>query len=104
MPETMSAERRSLLKHLGAELVLTPGAEGMNGSIAKAREILESEEKVENIDYGQLIKHMEALEKTLKTYKTVDEWPIDVNNVIQLITGAAIPLVVFFLGNAFGGF
>jgi len=45
MPETMSAERRSLLKHLGAELILTPGAEGMNGSIAKAREILESEEK-----------------------------------------------------------
>ena len=45
MPETMSAERRSLLKHLGAELVLTPGPEGMNGSIAKAREINESEEK-----------------------------------------------------------
>jgi cysteine synthase A len=45
MPDTMSAERRSLLKHLGAELILTPGAEGMNGSIAKAREILESEEK-----------------------------------------------------------
>jgi cysteine synthase A len=45
MPETMSAERRSLLKHLGAELVLTPGPEGMNGSIAKAREIHESEEK-----------------------------------------------------------
>ncbi len=45
MPDTMSAERRSLLKHLGAELILTPGAEGMNGSISKAREILESEEK-----------------------------------------------------------
>ena len=45
MPETMSAERRSLLRHMGAELVLTPGAEGMNGSIAKAREILESEAK-----------------------------------------------------------
>ena len=45
MPETMSSERRSLLKHLGAELILTPGAEGMNGSIARAREILASEEK-----------------------------------------------------------
>jgi cysteine synthase A len=45
MPDTMSAERRSLLKHLGAELILTPGAEGMNGSIAKAREIFESEAK-----------------------------------------------------------
>ena len=45
MPDTMSAERRSLLKHMGAELILTPGAEGMNGSIARAREIVESEEK-----------------------------------------------------------
>ena len=42
MPETMSLERRKLLKHLGAELVLTPGTLGMNGAIAKAREILES--------------------------------------------------------------
>ena len=41
MPETMSVERRSLLQHLGAELVLTPGSEGMKGAIAKAREILE---------------------------------------------------------------
>lgn len=36
MPETMSLERRNLLKTLGAEIVLTPGAEGMAGSIAKA--------------------------------------------------------------------
>jgi cysteine synthase A len=40
MPETMSMERRKLLKHLGAGLVLTPGGEGMKGAIAKAREIL----------------------------------------------------------------
>jgi cysteine synthase A len=40
MPETMSIERRSLLKHLGAELVLTPGPEGMKGAIAKAQEIV----------------------------------------------------------------
>ncbi|MFO7556266.1 MAG: cysteine synthase A [Desulfobacterales bacterium] len=42
MPETMSIERRKLFKHLGAKLVLTPGADGMKGAIAKAREILES--------------------------------------------------------------
>ena len=42
MPDTMSIERRKLLKHLGANLVLTPGAEGMKGAIAKAEKILEN--------------------------------------------------------------
>lgn len=40
MPDTMSIERRKLLKHLGAELVLTPGSEGMKGAIAEAEKIL----------------------------------------------------------------
>lgn len=39
MPDTMSMERRKLLTHLGAELVITPGKEGMKGAIAKARTI-----------------------------------------------------------------
>ena len=39
MPETMSKERRSLLKAYGAQLVLTPGSEGMKGAIAKAEEL-----------------------------------------------------------------
>jgi cysteine synthase A len=39
MPDTMSVERRSLLKALGAELVLTPGANGMPGAIARAEEL-----------------------------------------------------------------
>ena len=41
MPETMSVERRNLLKAYGAEIVLTEGAKGMNGAIAKAKELAE---------------------------------------------------------------
>lgn len=42
MPETMSIERRNLLKALGANIVLTPGPEGMKGAIAKAEELKEN--------------------------------------------------------------
>ena len=41
MPETMSVERRNLMKAYGAELVLTPGSEGMTGAIAKAKALAE---------------------------------------------------------------
>ncbi|MBY0564875.1 MAG: cysteine synthase A [Hyphomonadaceae bacterium] len=42
MPETMSIERRKMLAFLGAELVLTPGPEGMRGAVAKAKELVET--------------------------------------------------------------
>ena len=42
MPETMSVERRNLLKAYGAKIVLTPGSQGMKGAIAKAKELQES--------------------------------------------------------------
>lgn len=78
MPETMSMERRNLLSALGAELVLTPGPQGMKGAIAKAVELKESNpnsiilQQFENESNPEIHRNTTALEIYNDTDGNVD--------------------------------
>ena len=72
MPETMSVERRNLLAAYGAQVVLTPGAEGMKGSIAKAEELAEEIPEADVIlGIGSNDKIIESIEKALMGQKVI---------------------------------
>jgi len=78
MPETMSIERRNLLKAYGAELVLTPGEKGMSGAIEKAVEIVQENanaillQQFENINNPEIHKRTTALEILADTEGKID--------------------------------
>src|SRR3989338_106674 len=85
MPETMSLERRMLLKLMGAELVLTPGPEGMKGAIKKAEELL-SENK--NYFMPQQFKNPANPEIHRKT--TAEEIWRDTGGKVDILISSAV--------------
>ena len=81
MPETMSKERRDLIKAYGAELILTDGSEGMNGAIEKAKEL----SKNENYFMPQQFENVANPEKHYAT--TAEEIYEDINDLDVLVAG-----------------
>ena len=80
MPETMSLERRKLLTHLGAELVLTPGGEGMKGAIQKAMGIVSDTPNAYMIDQFSNPANPEIHRKT-----TAEEIWLDTEGAVDLL-------------------
>jgi cysteine synthase A len=83
MPETMSKERRALLRAYGAELILTPGPEGMGGAIGKAEELLK-----ENLDWFMPQQFANAANPAIHRNTTAEEiWSDTDGEIDVLISG-----------------
>lgn len=82
MPDTMSIERRKLLKALGATVILTPGVEGMNGAIQKANEL---QQEIPNSFIPQQFSNMANTEAHITT--TAEEIWSDTNGNIDIFVG-----------------
>lgn len=91
MPETMSLERRNLLRAYGAELVLTPGSEGMNGAVKKAEQILS-----ENPDYFLAEQFKNKANVKIHRETTGPE-------IVEAIESVGGPLDAFIAGVGTGG-
>ena len=82
MPETMSKERRVLLRGYGAELVLTPGPDGMGGAIAKAKEIAESSD-----DYFMPQQFENPSNPAIHRHTTAEEIWNDTDGTVDIVIG-----------------
>lgn len=96
MPETMSRERRMLLRAYGAELVLTPGSEGMAGAIKKAEELVAS-----NSNYLMLQQFKNAANPEVHRRTTAEEiWQDTDGQVDIIVAGVGTGGTVTGLGEA----
>ncbi len=82
MPETMSKERRMLLRAFGAELILTPGPEGMGGAIAKAEELAKS-----NDGYVILQQFENPANPAIHRATTAEEIWRDTDGTVDIVVG-----------------
>jgi cysteine synthase A len=80
MPETMSRERRMLLRAFGAELVLTPGSEGMGGAIAKAEQLVK-----EHPDYVMLQQFQNPANPAIHRTTTAEEIWRDTDGLVDVV-------------------